>query len=291
MNSLYAFTSHSHIGDMVICAGAVRNVTAAFGYKIRFKMPEYCREVFLNNRDFVESGEAVEIGKITYGSLDDEQHGRWGNLVKGFTRTLCILLGIEQVPIIIRTPLLVLTDQEREEARQYEGAIIVNANCQNCSISKGYPHWQKVVDGLDGRRIIQVGGREARDISPDLQGVEDMRGKTSLRKLFTMVQGCAAVLSPPSAISNVAGAFHKKQVVVNASREPDCLIDYPGAVHVSRKSPCGWGVDSGCISCRLAPAKRGCGHPVWVDGRQWCDCQAAIDPDVIIKAAKGLLNE
>lgn len=286
----YRYTSHPHIGDMVICTGAVRNVRLAHP-EIRFALPMSHPEICAGNPDYEPQAPVImEMGKITYGSLAEEQQGRWGNVVEGFTRQLCSLLGLPLVPMACRHPVLYLTDEEKEWATRFEGAIILNGNCQKCSISKGNPYWQEVVDGLKHDvRIIQVGGNEARDISPDLRGVEDWRGRTTIRQLMAMVYGCRMVVSPPSAISNIAGAWSKPQVIVNASREPDELLAYENAIHVSHECECGWGVHDGCITCRLDGAGRTCMRPRLVGDRLWCQCQAETTSDDILNAIRRLL--
>lgn len=289
---VYRYITHPHVGDNVICTGAVRNVCSEHE-DIKFL---YCGEVTKHNMDYVSEAECdrkgyevVDIGKITYGSVEDEQHGRWGNVVEGFTRSLCGLLGIDLVPMRVKNPILNLTESEFEHGFKWRDAIMLNANCQTCSISKGYPYWQEVVDGLKGERIVQVGGGESRDISPDLKGVEDMRGKTSIRQLMIMVRHCRLVISPPSCISNIAGAFHHPQIILNASREPDVLLDYDRAVHISHVCECGWGVETGCISCRLMSGRRACMRPRRVGGRDWCQCQSETAPEAVIKAAKSII--
>lgn len=287
---IYRYTSHPHIGDQIICTGAVHNVRLAHP-DIFFALPDHCPEVCNGNADYMQGSALVrELGKITYGTLEDEQCGRWGTVVEGFTRSLCILLGLPQVPIVCKRPVLVLDDAEREYAEQFREAIILNGNCQRCSMSKGNPYWQDVVNDLrKDWRVIQVGGNEARDISPDLKGVEDWRGKTTLRQLMAMVHGSALVVSPPSAISNIAGAFSHNQVIVNASREPDILLKYENALHVSHRCECGWGVETGCITCRLEGVGRVCQRPRVVGARAWCQCQAETTAESIITAIRALL--
>ena len=292
MAKVYSFWTHKHLGDAVICTGAVRNVTAIHK-DIKFIRPDHCKEVYQHNPDFVTDAPVITplTSRVQYGTLAEEQKGTWGNCVEGFTRCLCQLLGIDQVPMTISTPLLILTNKEREEAKKWEDAILVNANCQTCTVSKGYPYWQDVIDGLQGHRIIQVGGAEDRDLSPDLRGVEDMRGKTTIRQLFSMVLGCKMVMAPPTSLTNIAGAFHKPQIVVNAAREADVLTGYPNAVHISKYcDACGWGVDSGCVALRW-DGNRPCLRPRTVNGRDFAQCQEEIKPERIIDAAKGLLGE
>lgn len=283
----YLFTTHQHVGDHVIVTGAVRNVVLEHP-GMRFFKPHYYKTVFDGNPDFTDDPtHLVPVGNITYGPVSDEREGSRGNCVEGFTRVLCELIGIPQVPIRTRHPVLCLNDEEREYAKRWEDAVLVNANCQTCTVSKGYPWWQEVVDGLGGR-IVQIGGREDRDLSPDLRGVEDMRGMTTLRQLFAMVYGCRMVLSPPSAVSNVAGAFQKPQVILNASREADALLAYDNAVHVSHVCQCGWGVRNGCVALWFDKSKRSCPYPVMHGGRRWSLCQYETKPEYVLCAISRL---
>ena len=289
----YAFSAytHNHLGDATIFAGAVRNVVAAHP-DVRFIRPDRCSTAYENNPDFVDSADVViDIGgPVDYGPLREEQAAAWGTTVQAFTRSLCARMEIPQVPCVTERPVIVLSDEELEEAKQWGDAILLNANCQTCSVSKGYPHWQAVVDGLKGCRVIQVGGAEDRDLSPDLKGVEDMRGRTTVRQLFAMAYGCRMVIAPPTSLTNIAGAFCKPQVVVNASREADVMTAYPNAVHVSaRFEPCGRGVTDGCIALWW-DRKRRCDHPIEIDGRKWSACQVAVDPQRIIDAALDILG-
>lgn len=289
---IYSYQSHLHSGDMVICTGAVRNICSAYP-EIKFKIPDFCPELTDYNEDYTQNTPFfTEIGKVTYGSLAEEQAGINGNVVEGFTRSLCALIGIDMVPITTRTPVLYLSEKEKEKSKKWNGKILLNANCQTVSRSKGYPHWQKVVEELKNDfEIVQIGGNQVKDISPDLQGVTDMRGQTTLRDLVVMVYGCSLVMSPPSCVSNIAGAFSRKQIIVNASREPDILLDYPNSKHISSRSRCGWGVESGCICCRINQGTRSCKDVVRDDSGEWSRCQYEIPPEKIIECVKQQLFE
>lgn len=292
----YSFITHNHIGDNVICTGAVRNVVAAYP-DIRFVRPTVHRDIYANNPDFTDPdcihGSFPTLARITYGPVVDEQRAANGNLVEGFTKSLCAIMGIPMVPISTKIPIIMLTDEEKEISRQWSDFVLLNANCQTCSISKGYPHWQDVVDILvrDGYQIAQIGGREGRDLTLDLHGVTDMRGRSTLRDLCVMAHGCRGVVSPPSAITNIAAAFGKPQVSINASREPDGLTDYPNILHVSHKCACGWGEDSGCITLRINSGSRACLNSVSSRGRNWCICQWEIPPEVVADAVKQAIPE
>lgn len=283
----YAVRTFGQLGDTVILAGAVHNVRLEHPeMEFGFVGKSHYAALLENNDDFIRKGAFSMLELVRYGSEEDERYATKGTCVEGFTSTLCDILGIIHVPIRVNRPRVVLSDSEKIWGNQWNDCILINANCQTCSMSKLYPRWQDVVDGLCGYRIIQIGGNEKRDLSHDLKGVEDMRGKTTTRELAAMAHGCKCVISPPSGITNLAAAFCKPQVVVNAAREPDLLSKYEGVVHVSQKCDCGWGVDNGCVHLWFDHDDRTCHDRVVINGREYSRCQADIEPERIIKAVK-----
>ena len=105
----YVYTTHPHIGDNVICTGAVRNVCAAHP-DIRFVAPDGCADICANNPDYVPMQTEVLytcLPKITYGiPLEQERTAARGSCVEAYTRSLCELLRIPMVPMATRTPVL-----------------------------------------------------------------------------------------------------------------------------------------------------------------------------------------
>lgn len=282
---VYGLKTHCQLGDNVIVAGAVRNVKAVHPYLL-FSREGASKSLWENNPDFIDESPQIMLPKVTYGSLEDEKRASHGNVVEGFTRTLCYHLGIPLVPIITRNPVLVLTDEEKESSKRWNGYWLLNANCQTYSRSKGYPHWQEVVNGLlDDIRIIQVGSNEDRNISPTLSGVIDYRGRSeNLRHYLTMIYGCDGIISPPSGIMNIGAAFGKKMVIVNGAREPKRLTDYGNSIYVST-SCCGCDDTNGCISQRYE-GSRACRNFVVRNHLQYSRCMDMIDPSRIIDAVR-----
>lgn len=289
----YTFYTWRHLGDHVILTGAVYNVKNAHP-EIMLTETTAFQEVWQNNGDvrrYDDGGFFREIGRVDYGTLKEEKAGANGNVVEGFTKSLCRLLNIEPVPIATRQPHLVLSASELEEAEKWRGKVLINANCQKGTLSKGYPYWQRVVDLLkNDYQLVQIGGNLKDDLSLDLSGVEDMRGKTSIRNLVAMAYGCDLVISPPSSITNIAGAFGKRQIVLNASREADIMTDYPNTVHISHVcKACGYGVENGCVSLGMTGSRQ-CGWRTENNGRLWCKCQMEIKPQDIAKAVNNMMK-
>lgn len=291
--TLFKFTTVGQIGDHVICTGAVHNICCEY-QDVLFARTDMHPCVWDNNPHVVEplpDDRVIQLPQVEYGPYTDEQVAKHGTVVEGFTKTLSRYLGLPLSRVAVNHPVLYLSDQEIEQSRKWAGKWVLNANCQTCSMSKGYPHWQAVVDRLTshGIQFVQIGGNEARDVSPTIRGVEDMRGKTTFRELIVMVYGADGVLSPPSGVSNIAGAFSRKQVIVNASREPDAMLAYDNAVHVSHKCSCGWGVDNGCIHLFVNRTYRRCPHLVNIHGMPFSKCQVETDPDSVVAAVLRLV--
>ena len=288
MERRISFETHRHIGDNVICTGVIHNVKMAHP-EIRFRKPDYHYTLWDQNPDVEENIEDCEnLGRIGYGAFKDERVGRNGDMITAFTKNLCEKMRIPPVPILWNGSYFVLSEEEKARSVAWNGRWLLNAGCQTCSVSKCYPHWQKVVDLLRGLDIWQIGGNEHRDLTLDLKGVTDYRGKSTIRDMVVMAYGCRGVISPPSSMMNIASAFHKPQVIVNGSREPDSASNFENVHHVSHKcSACGWGKDNGCIKFHVGgESQRSCSHVVHLMGRDWCQCMAEIPPEDIADAVR-----
>ena len=233
--NIYAVKTWNQVGDSLALAGAVHNVRQVrpdIGFV--YAGNPYYKPLFDHNPDFVYSDDFILISKdVCYGS--GERYAERGTIIEANTRTLCEYLRIGMVPVSCGTAYVVLTDDEIEWGRRFEGKWLVNANAQTCSVSKWYPHWQDVVDGMLGMglEVCQIGGREKRDISSDLKGVEDWRGKTSLRQWLSMACNCAGIVSPPSGIVHAGAIWGKPMVVVTGAREHTGITAYPTVRHVT----------------------------------------------------------
>lgn len=275
-NQVFGVRSHVQIGDSLILSGAVHNVKLAHPeMNFKFIGNGYYNPLFENNNDFNQSLQSFkDIGLIHYG--DGEKEGKNGNHIEAQTKMLCERIGIPMVDIKTRTPYIILTDDEIEWGRQFQGKWLVNANFQTFSISKYYPHWQEVIDGMNkfGLKVVQVGGNESRDFTTNLTSVEDWRGKTNLRQWLSMIYNCAGIVSPPSGIMHAGGVWEKPMVIIVGARELPCITDYPTANYIV--SDCD---NRGCE----AQHKQDCKH-----FNILCPCMD-ISPEIVLNAIKSLI--
>lgn len=262
----YAVKSWDQCGDTLALTGAVRNVRVCYPeFSFVYVGNPYYKPLLDENEDFIPSGFGKRLKPICYGT--GEKRADRGTIIEANTKTLCEYIGIDNVPITCTTAHVVLTQGEINWGKRFEGKWLLNANCQTCSINKGYPHWQGVVDCMHdlGLDVVQVGGRERRDLSTDLNGVEDWRGKTNLREWLSMVYNCAGIVSPPSGIIHAGAIWGVPMVCVTGAREHTGITAYPTVRHVT--SECD---NQYCMN-------DGCKH---YDGK-WCECMSSIEPERI----------
>ncbi len=158
-----------------------------------------------------------------------------------------------------------------------------------------FRRFQKVVDHFRGRiQFVQVG--EAGHYHPELAGVIDWRGRTSLRQLLQLVYHAAGVLCPVTLLMHLAAAVEMRKdrppvrpcVVIAGGREPPQWEAYPHHqfIHTVGALPCC--ARGGCWRSRALPLGDGddkdrpenlCVDVVNGQPR----CMAMITPEMVIQ--------
>ncbi len=121
-------------------------------------------------------------------------------------------------------PYLWLTAEERAAASAFAGCVAVQSSRRSASLSIGNKEWsperfQAVVDALPPhQRVVQLGLEE----DPLLNGVEDLRGKTSLRASAAVLDAAAAFVGLVGFLMHLARAVDCPAVIIYGGRErPD----------------------------------------------------------------------
>ena len=274
--------SYRHVGDSMFLTGAVRNVRLQYpAIKFRFCGREEYYDLFKHNDDWVWDDEMdMVLPLVSYGTRYEESHALKGTFIESYTKTVCNALGIPPVPISVNTPVFTLTDEEIAwGVANFAGKWLLNANCQSCSMSKWYPYWSLVAEGMVnmGLKVCQLGGTDERDISTNnIVGVEDWRRKTNLRQFLSAIYACDGIVTPPSAIMNASSYFGKPCIVVMGCREPVEVSNYPNCMYI--RSTCD---HENCLAQKVEQ----CFH--WKDGAQ---CQRNIHPNVVLEHVKYVLE-
>lgn len=224
----------AHIGDTLFLTGAVRNIRMAYP-EIQFVWMgrDVYKPLIDQNPDFVDGTPDVVLPTVRYG--DGENVAKHGAHIQAEAEYICNALKIAPVPFLQKTPIVYLSEEEMLSGANYDGWWLVNANYQNISVSKNYPHWVEVAEGMHdmGLQFAQMGGKEERDITVDLPHALDLRGRTNLKQWLAIIAHCAGIVSPPSGIMNAGAIWNKPMVIVTGARELPAITNYPTADYIT----------------------------------------------------------
>jgi Mannosyltransferase putative/Glycosyltransferase family 9 (heptosyltransferase) len=254
--------------------GAVRELHGAYPNQFRTDVRTLCPELWENN-PFITALEdedpKVERIDCRYPLIDIADTGPY-HCLHGFTEFFNTRLGLAIRPQIFRGDIYL---SEREKSWYSQVHEVTRAETPFWIIAAGGKYdvtikwweterYQKVVDAFRGRiQFVQVGG--AGHHHPKIDGVIDLRGKTSLRELVRLVYHAQGVLCSVTALMHLAAAVETKVgnpplrpcVVIAGGREPSHWEQYPGHqfIHTVGALPCCAG--GGCWKDRAVPLRDG----------------------------------
>lgn len=142
-------------------------------------------------------------------------------------------------PIDLR-PHLWLSNEERAATASFAGAIIMQSSRRSASLSIGNKEWlperfQEVADSLTPKhRVIQIGSAG----DPLLRGVEDYRGRLSLRQCAAMLSHTAAFVGLVGFLMHLARAVDCPSVIVYGGREHPSQSGYACNENIFTALPC-----------------------------------------------------
>ena len=247
-------------GDVLMLTAAVRDLHRCQPGKFVTGVRTSCMELWENN-PWVTALEEVPIANnqspIVGGAdcqlpnaeeivceypLIHDSNARPVHFLQGFTEFLSERLGCRIVPMEFKGDIH-LSEEERSrpspvaEVFGFEGPywIVVAGGKRDYTIKWWSPErWQAVVDAFEGRiQFVQVGSLE--DAHPLLDGVLDMRGKTTIRELIRLVYRASGVVSPVTFLMHLSAAVEcapgmpesRPCVVVAGGREAPHWEAYP----------------------------------------------------------------
>jgi ADP-heptose:LPS heptosyltransferase len=165
-----------------------------------------------------------------------------------------------------------------------------------------FRRWQAVVNHFRGKILfVQVG--EKHHYHPTLDGVLDLRGRTSLRELIRLVYHAEGALCPVTLLMHLAAAVEGKPgaaenracVVVAGGREPPSWEAYPHQhfLHTIGRLPCC--AEGGCWKSRSVPLGDGDekdeGKHLCVDTvRNLPRCMDLITPQTVVESIERCLR-
>lgn len=279
------FRTNDHLGDVVIMTAVFENLKKMFpDIEFGIGTRECYMDVFENNPNIsrFKPIEANYIFDCVYAPFS-QRVASGGSCIKAFTRNA--FSALNATPVFEQTTAKFYLEETENKYGEY---CLINANCQRCSETKGYPYYQEIVDSRPGIKFIQIGGAEERDITSDLTGVIDLRGKTTVKELIALVSHAKWVISPPSAVVHIASAFpNVKVIVLSGAREPVELTEYPNTTHLTSFCVDGYHRNKGCMKFFMRPIDaRTCSRAILEKGRKYPQCMCDIKKDDVCALLK-----
>jgi hypothetical protein len=300
-------------GDVVVLTAAVRDLHLSYPGRFLTDVRTYCPDLWLHN-PFITSlrlgDPGVRLVPCTY-PLVQESNRRPVHLLDGFIQELNQQLGVEIRKTVLRGDVY-LSDEEKAAPSQVQELLgedlpfwIVSGGGKFDVTVKWwhFRRWQTVVDHFRGKLLfVQIG--EQGHYHPPLNGVLDLRGKTTLREFVRLIYHARGVLCPITSAMHLAAAVGVNPgnpnprgcVVVAGGREPLAWFSYPEhyVLHTIGRLPCC--AEAGCWRSRTVALG---------DGLQFDEpkglcvdvvnglphCTALIQPSDVIAAIESYENQ
>lgn len=236
--------NHLSPGDIVMLTAAVRDLHIQHPGKFLTDVRSTAKGLWKHNPYLTQlnpNDEGIELLDCHY-PLIHQSNQRPYHFIHGFHQYLTEKLGVPVTPTEFKGDVH-LSLSEKSEISQVTDLtgddspfwIIVAGGKRDYTIKWWDPvRYQRVVDHFNGKiRFVQVG--ESGHHHPALEGVVDLRGKTTIRQLIRLVYHSQGVLCPVTFLMHLAAAVETKPgmsksrpcVVVAGGREGSHWEAYP----------------------------------------------------------------
>lgn len=269
-------------GDILMLTAAIRDLVNAHHDKFSVNVQTSCMELWENNPYLdrsIDRSNADRVIEAHYTDLINHSNQWPRHFIEGYRMDLEKQLGVTIPQGDFRCDVHLSAEERAAAPAIAERYWIVDAGYKDDYPIKrwGFDRYQEVVDALAGEvKFVQIGLIEPSHHHPDLTGVIDLRGKTSLREMVTLMYHASGVLTPISFPMHLATMATDPErslklrpaVVLAGGREPAQFVAYPAHRFLSRVAalPCCDG--GGCWHNKLdpAPGQRSCLRPVTTPG-------------------------
>jgi ADP-heptose:LPS heptosyltransferase len=261
-------------GDMVVLSAAVRDLHACYPGQFLTDVRTFWPELWQYNPYLTrleEKDPDVQMLECRCPAITGSNR-RSAHFIQGFIEDLNQQLKL-QITLTRFGGDIHLSEAERAQPSPVKAItgldvpywILVAGGKYDFTIKwRHFRRWQAVVDRFrDKLLFVQVG--EKHDYHPALDGVLDLRGKTTLRDLIRLVYHADGVLCPVTFAMHLAAAVEpgpgksgrRPCVVVAGGREPPQWEAYPTHqfIHTIGLLPCCQ--EGGCWRSRSAPLEDG----------------------------------
>ncbi|MBI3880442.1 MAG: hypothetical protein HY301_10320 [Verrucomicrobia bacterium] len=264
------FTNNQSPGDILMLSAAVRDLHLRYPGQFLTDVGCECPELWENNPHVTPLSERdpeVEAVEAHYPLIHQSNRLPY-HFIHGFIHDLNDALGLEIQPTAFKGDIH-LSEAEKAGPSLVEEVTGVNAPFWILVAGGKFDftikwwearRFQEVVDQFKGRiQFVQVG--EAGHFHQDLNGVIDLRGKTTLREMVKLMYHAQGVVCPVTLAMHLAAAVPVKDqphalrpcVVVAGGREPVHWEAYPGHQFLHTVGALSCCRDGGCWQSRTFP--------------------------------------
>jgi ADP-heptose:LPS heptosyltransferase len=257
-------------GDILMLTATVRDLHRCYPGRFLTDVRTSCSDLWIGNpwlTSLRDDEPGLRVVDCHYPIIHKSNHAPW-HFLFGFTEYLNDVLGLRVQPTEYRGDVH-LTAEERawfarvEEARGGSRPYWLFASGGKWDYTIKWwdvERYQQVVDHFRGRlEFVQVG--ESHHRHPEVRGVVDLRGRTTLRQLVRLMYHAQGAVSAVSLLMHLAAAVEVKPgmpknrpcVVIAGGREPPHFTAYPHHQFIHTVGALRCCDDGGCWKSRTLP--------------------------------------
>src|SRR5439155_12403020 len=266
----WIFESFQSPGDIVMLTAAVRDLHQCYPGQFATDVRTSCPELWDHNpylTPLKRSDPDVKVLQCHYPLIHRSNLAPY-HFLHGFIEYLNEQLELQIRPTLFKGNIH-LSDEEKSLPsliRELSGAdapywIVVAGGKYDFTIKWWhFRRYQAVVDRFQGK-ILFVQAGEKGGYHPPLDGVIDLRGRTTLRQLVRLVYHAQGVLCPVTLLMHLAAAVESKPgavqnrpcVVIAGGREPPHWEAYPHHQFIHTVGALNCCAQGGCWRSRIVP--------------------------------------
>jgi len=288
-------------GDVLTMTAAVESLHATYPGHYRTAVETTCPAIWENNPHIEAVGSGAQRIEMKYPAIH-QSNVRSAPFLAGYTEFLGDAIGLP-LRLTVNAPRLYLSQAEIEARSQVEDLLadqlagrsvpygLIDAGVKADFTAKQWPceYYQEVVSRTIGRVWwVQIGATG--DDHPKLDGVVDLRGRTTHRQLITLAAKARLGLGPVTLLQHLMAAWGKPYICLAGGRESIPWISgYPlqHTLHTVGTLPCC--SRGGCWAARVIPSgqadgpdRRLCQAPVPSGRRPVAACMTRIRPGEVL---------
>ena len=262
--------NYQSAGDILMLTATVRDLHRCYPGRFLTDVRTSCTDLWIGNpwlTPLRDDDPGVRVVDCHYPIIHRSNQAPW-HFLFGFSEYLNDVLGLRVQPTAYRGDVHLTPDERdwfsrvqeaRGDAKPYW--LFASGGKWDYTIKWWDPvRYQDVVDHFRGRiDFVQVG--ESHHQHPDVRGVVDLRGRTTLRQLVRLMYHAQGAISAVSLLMHLAAAVEVKPgmpknracVVIAGGREPPHFTAYPHHQFIHTVGALRCCDDGGCWKSRTVP--------------------------------------